>query len=131
MSISTAGIAFRGNKVLVARRKPGSSLGGRWEFPGGKAEFLEEPREALRREYLEEFNIEIEVAQEIAKADFSHNNTHYNLLAFHIEFDDQQLEMREHDEVAWKTIEEIRKIDLAESDQKLLKQIERYIKKKR
>ncbi len=49
-NISVAGVARRGNTVLVMRRLPGGSVGGLWEFPGGKTDPGERPKDALRRE---------------------------------------------------------------------------------
>lgn len=63
--ISTAGIARRGSKYLLALRKPGTSIGESWEFPGGKARFGEPPEEALKREFFEEFQIHILVGRMI------------------------------------------------------------------
>jgi len=52
--IVAAGVVIENGKVLLSRRKEGSHLAGRWEFPGGKAEAGEDPRAALRRELEEE-----------------------------------------------------------------------------
>lgn len=43
--------------VLVSRRRPGSHLAGKWEFPGGKIHPGESPRQALDRELCEELGI--------------------------------------------------------------------------
>ncbi len=55
--IVVAGIVIEGGKVLLSRRKAGTHLEGKWEFPGGKVEPSEDPRAALRRELREELGI--------------------------------------------------------------------------
>ncbi|MEW4448191.1 (deoxy)nucleoside triphosphate pyrophosphohydrolase [Qipengyuania sp. JC766] len=44
---------------LMQCRPPGKAHAGLWEFPGGKVEVTEKPREALIREVLEELDIAI------------------------------------------------------------------------
>jgi len=46
-------------RVLIAQRPEGKSLGGLWEFPGGKVEPGERPEETLIRELAEELNITV------------------------------------------------------------------------
>ncbi len=52
-----------GWQVLIARRPQGKWGAGRWEFPGGKFEPGESPRQALDRELREELGIEVRAAE--------------------------------------------------------------------
>jgi 8-oxo-dGTP diphosphatase len=56
--IVAAGIVIERGRVLLAQRKQGSHLAGAWEFPGGKVEPGEDPRDALVRELREELGID-------------------------------------------------------------------------
>jgi mutator protein MutT len=50
-------IVTRGQKILVCQRKDDDTLGGFWEFPGGKCEAGETLEQCLARELREEVNI--------------------------------------------------------------------------
>src|SRR5579863_10407626 len=58
-----AGILIEDGRVLVTQRRAGTHLEGSWEFPGGKVEPGEDPREALRRELREEIGVEASVGE--------------------------------------------------------------------
>jgi len=58
----------RQQRWFLQRRDPGANvLPGRWEFPGGKAEAGENPRQTLLRELREELDWEPENITELAK----------------------------------------------------------------
>ena len=46
----SAALIEQGGEFLIARRSAHDTLGGFWEFPGGKVEAGESPEFALRRE---------------------------------------------------------------------------------
>jgi 8-oxo-dGTP diphosphatase len=57
-TVVSAGVLIEHGRVLLTQRKKGSHLAGAWEFPGGKVEPGEDPKEALARELYEELGIE-------------------------------------------------------------------------
>ena len=62
-TLVAAGVLFEGGKVLVTQRKAGTHLAGAWEFPGGKVEEGEDPRQALERELHEELGVSAEAGE--------------------------------------------------------------------
>lgn len=59
--IVAAAVLVEKQRVLLTQRKKGSHLAGAWEFPGGKVEPGEDPRDALVRELQEEVGIDVTV----------------------------------------------------------------------
>jgi mutator protein MutT len=58
--VAAAVLVDRHRRVLIAQRPAGKHHAGGWEFPGGKIERGESPRQALARELEEELGITIE-----------------------------------------------------------------------
>jgi 8-oxo-dGTP diphosphatase len=56
--VVAAAVIIEEGRVLLTQRKSGTHLAGAWEFPGGKVEAGEDPRDALARELHEELGIE-------------------------------------------------------------------------
>lgn len=55
-----AGVLQRpGGQVLITERPAGKHLAGFWEFPGGKLDLGEAPRDGLARELHEELGIQV------------------------------------------------------------------------
>ena len=61
------GIFWKDGQVFIARRSPQKSMGGYWEFPGGKVEENEKEEIALERELKEELAIEVKVGEYIGR----------------------------------------------------------------
>ncbi len=62
IDVAAAVVAQADGRVLLAERPAGKPWAGYWEFPGGKIEPGESPREALERELHEELGIELDRA---------------------------------------------------------------------
>jgi 8-oxo-dGTP diphosphatase len=63
--IVAAGVVLEKGRVLLTQRKVGAHLEGMWEFPGGKVESGEDPRDALVRELREEIGVDVVVGEAI------------------------------------------------------------------
>ena len=56
--VVAAAVLIENARVLLTQRKRGTHLEGLWEFPGGKVEDGEDPKDALARELREELGID-------------------------------------------------------------------------
>lgn len=124
MTISTAGLAKKNGKYLVALRRPGTSIGEKWEFPGGKAEEDETPEEALKREFEEEFSVDIRVGELVCTGAFSNRGTDYRLQGYRIHVISESFTLKEHQKIRWCTPGELQDLPMAESDTILRRCIE-------
>ena len=68
----SAGLVFRGGKLLITQRRSEDHLGGLWEFPGGKRECDESDEDCLCRELQEELGIEVRVRDLIETIDHTY-----------------------------------------------------------
>jgi 8-oxo-dGTP diphosphatase len=60
-----AAVLVEDGRVLLTQRKKGTHLASAWEFPGGKVEPGEDPRDALVRELREEIGVEVAVGEPV------------------------------------------------------------------
>jgi 8-oxo-dGTP diphosphatase len=63
LQVAVAVIQRKDGNILFAERPAGKACAGEWEFPGGKVESGETPRQALEREIEEELAIKITEAR--------------------------------------------------------------------
>ncbi len=106
-------------KYLLARRGPGQSGSGEWEFPGGKVEASETQQEALVREILEELSLTIEAQNLKFISDHIENypqkTVHIYLWGYVVE-QDVAISLTEHDAIKWCLPTEILQLNLSSGD---------------
>lgn len=54
-----AAVVIRNGRILLATRRPGGHLAGRWEFPGGKQHDNETLADCITRELREELDLQV------------------------------------------------------------------------
>jgi mutator protein MutT len=122
--ITTAGVLVKNNAYFVAKRDKGGSIGGLWEFPGGKNRWGETEEETLKREYREELGLEIQVGSLLHTHDFVNKGTLYHLKAYLITAKDfSDLPLSVHTSYKWVDKEELGSLDFAPSDRKIVETI--------
>jgi 8-oxo-dGTP diphosphatase len=67
-----AAILEREGRILICQRTPKQSHPLKWEFPGGKVEPGESPKQALARELEEELGITGAAGEEVARYEFAY-----------------------------------------------------------
>jgi 8-oxo-dGTP diphosphatase len=93
------GIIWKDGKVLIARRKPEKSLGGYWEFPGGKLETDEDAETALVRELKEEMGMTLGNIRYFGCHTHHYETFVIKLLAYECDFINATFELTDHDEI--------------------------------
>ena len=117
MKIVTAGvISSESRKVLLVRRAPDQSLGGYWEFPGGKVEPNESEEECLRRELAEELSIDVEVGDLVAESHYTYEHGEFLLKAYEVRIVKGKPVLTVHDQMVWVEPAQLREYRLSPAD---------------
>ena len=111
------GIIFNSEgKIFIARRKPDKSLGGFWEFPGGKIEKGETGKTSLSRELNEELDMQVEVGEFLIENSHDYGSFRIKLTAYKCEFVEATMKLVDHDQYKWVLPEELLSFELAPAD---------------
>lgn len=117
--LSLCGVVVEGGRYLVARRNPGGSQGGKWEFPGGKQEPGETSEQALAREFAEELSVPVTVGRLLHVGGFTNGGKSYRLEAWEASLLGREFRLTEHQELRWVALAELADLDLSDSDRQV------------
>ncbi len=123
ISVVAGVIRREDGRLLITQRLADDTLGGYWEFPGGKVEIGEDLPTALERELAEEIGVEAEIGAEIHHIVHAYPDRDVRLHFFDARIlsgDPQKLEVAD---LRWVTLDELMAYQFPEADLPLLKQL--------
>ena len=100
-----AAIIKRNNEILIAQRNYGE-FKNLWEFPGGKVDKNETREEALKRELLEEMNVEIHIQEHFITITYDYPNFHLIMDCFICSLNSKEISLHVHDKYRWVAIQD-------------------------
>ena len=119
-----AAIILRDRKILVCQRTRHQTMPLKWEFPGGKIEEGEQPRDAMRRELEEELGIDATVGDEVARIRHRYASGASVELRFYVVCEFRgEIENRIFRDLQWADKSELPNYDFLEADLSLVKDL--------
>lgn len=119
-----AAVIVDGDRVLACRRREGKAEAGKWEFPGGKVESGEAPRDALVREIREELGVDVEIGEKLRSdvTDAAGRSIRLTCFSVHLA-EGRPTASTDHDRLEWVRPTELAMLDWAEPDLPMVRQI--------
>ena len=121
-----AAIIIKNGKVFATQRGYGEFKDW-WEFPGGKIETRESPKDALVREIREELDAEIEVSELLETIEWDYPNFHLTMHCFICMLISESIHLNEHEAAAWLTCGTLRSVKWLPADEGLIPLIEELL----
>jgi 8-oxo-dGTP diphosphatase len=120
-----AGVIRRADgRLLITQRLHDDTLGGYWEFPGGKVDPGEELRAALARELREELGIETEIGAEVHQVVHAYPDRDVRLYFYEARILSGEPQKLEVADLRWVTIPELMDYKFPDADRPLLQQLQ-------
>ncbi len=121
-----AAIIIEDGKLFATQRGYGEFKGG-WEFPGGKVEPGEDPKEAIAREIREEMDTEIEVGELFDKVEYDYPSFHLSMDCFLCSVTSGKLTLLEHEDAKWLSADLLGSVEWLPADLGLVAKIRDYL----
>ena len=109
-------VILRDGAVFAVQRGPAKALPGMWEFPGGKVEGGETPKDALERELREELLCTAKVGDFITTTAYEYSFGTVILSTYFCELLEGEPQLTEHAELRWVDPSELDSLDWAPAD---------------
>ena len=116
-----AAVIQKDNKIFCAQRNLSKSMGGKWEFPGGKIEIGETREEALVREIKEELDSYIVVDKYLMTVEHDYPTFHITMHAYLCTLLKGELTLKEHHDSIWLDKNKLYQLDWADADKPVVK----------
>ena len=120
-----AGIICHGDEILCMQR-PASKyeyISLKYEFPGGKIEPGESKVEALKRELIEEMDMEVEVGEPFLTVNHAYPDFELTMHSYICKVNKKDFVMKEHNDFKWLKKENLLQLDWAMADKPIMEKL--------
>ena len=107
-------------QILIDRRRQEGTMGGLWEFPGGKIELGETVEECIQREIQEELGIEIEVKEHLITINHTYTHLRVSLTVHHCLYLTGIPQPLECDEIRWVSVDELEQFAFPQANSQII-----------
>ena len=116
MTEVVAALIWEGERFLACQRPAHKARGLLWEFVGGKNRWGESVEETLRREWMEELNLSVDVKDHLLDTEFIYNNTHFTLVCHRVEITGGDIKLSVHQDYKWVDKKGLCELEFGDSD---------------
>ena len=100
--VVVAAVIRKDRFVLIGQRRRKDRHSLKWEFPGGKVELRESPRQALARELKEDLNIQATIGAEVTRYAYRYaNRPLFELIFFRVDKFEGEPQNLAFESIAW------------------------------
>lgn len=113
-----AAVIISENKILCVQRNQNKYdyISFKYEFPGGKIEEGESKEQALKREIIEELNMDIDITKSFLTVYHEYPDFHLTMHSFICLCKDTTMVLREHIDFKWLSIDNLHSLNWAAAD---------------
>ncbi|XTZ10228.1 MAG: 8-oxo-dGTP diphosphatase MutT [cyanobacterium endosymbiont of Rhopalodia yunnanensis] len=129
--IGVAVIYNEDGQILIDRRLKKGLLGGLWEFPGGKFEPNETVEDCIKREILEEIDIEIGIEEHLITLDHAYTNFKVTLIVHRCRYLTGEPKPIRCEKICWVTLDEMSNFSFPNANTKIIKLLQNQQQTKR
>lgn len=116
-------LIYYDSKILICQRS-GGKFDNLWEFPGGKIESQESSIEAIKREIMEELNLEIINPKYLFNINYEYADFRLTMKVFKTNIlNKNEIKLNVHKQILWVDLLDIEKFNLLPADYLILNKI--------
>lgn len=111
------------NMFLLCKRSIKGPQPSYWEFPGGKVEGNESVPDTIRRELLEELNIQCIVGKKFGEFHWQYDALFVHLVCYFVTIKSGTLALQVHEDMAWCTLHDLTRYNVLPSNKQIIQKL--------